>query len=294
MGVFCACSTDGINGNTGTSNAILQLKRPECYYLVAKFADDGTKNVINASDFVAGVLPASFITEKINHIDPSKRWYPLPELRSVTNERADPESQSFDGGQNSQITADGLRTVSALVLGVNAKYKKNLDRLSCDYGLAFFEVDECGALGGEENATKATIFEPHPIGKKTFYTKLMKASGSDAQTLSVTFEYDSRADDANECIIPASALGLDLCDQNGLLNLLATISAESTTGFTAVLRLEYAGFPNGKAQTGLLPADFTLFNETTQLAVQSLQHQKHQRVAARMILLLQLKLHPMY
>ena len=267
MSVFCACATSGANGNTGTSNAALQLKRAECYYLVPKVADDSTKNVILSTDLVNGVLPETFIKEKINNIDPSKRWYPLPQLRSITNERATPETQTFDGGQNSQITAEGLRTVSTLVLGVNAKYKKNLDKLACLYDLAFFEIDECGAMGGEENAKDETIFEPHPIGDNTFYTNLVKAQGSDGQTLQITFEYDSRSADENECVIPAANIELDLCEENGLLNAIPTFSATTTTSFTATISLEYGGFQNQRTVPGLVAADFLLFNVTDSAAV---------------------------
>lgn len=259
MGVFCACAQTQTNGNTGTSNAALQLKRPSCYYFVPTFADDGTKNVILSTDFDAnGKLPALFIEEKLNHADPSKRWYPVPNLRTTTNERADPETQSFDGGQNAVITAEGVRTVNATVIDANAKYKNNLDRLSCKYRLSFFEIDECGSMGGEESANDSTIFEPHPIARKNFYTKLVKAQGTDAQTLMLMFEYDQKSEDGKECIIPASAIDAELCDEEGLLNLLVGYSAIANAAFTATLKLEYGGFGGNIAQTGLVAADFVL------------------------------------
>lgn len=266
MGVFCGCAQTDTNGNTGTSSAALQLKRPSCYYFTPTYADDGTKNVISAGNFVNGVLPDSFIQSKINAVDPSKRWYPVPNIRTTTNERATPEQQSFDGGQNNIITTEGIRTVAATVISQPAKYKKQLDKLSC-YNLSFFEIDECGAMGGESATNDSSIFEPHPIAKKTFYTLLVKASGSDSQTLSITFEYDSKSDDANECIIPANSLGSDLCEQDGLLNLLVDYSNITNTGFAASLKLEYGGFGGNVPQTGLVAADFKLTDNTTGLDV---------------------------
>lgn len=268
MGGFCECASI-TNGNTGTSNAALQLKRPNCYYFTPKKANDGTNNVILSTDFVDGVLPAAFIEGKINHIDPSKRWYPVPDIVVNTNERAAPEQQTFDGGRNSQNTAEGLRAVSIEVVDKNAKYKKNLDRLLCKYPeLAFFEIDECGNVGGEEDAIDSTIFKPHPIAKRTFYTNLTKAQGTTPQTLVITFEYDQISSDANECIIPASALGLNLCEQEGLLNLLVDYSSITNTTFTAALTLEYGGFKGGGvAQTDLLVGDFKLTDTTTGLPV---------------------------
>jgi len=267
MSVFCACAADSVNGNTGLSNAALSFGRLDCLYLVPTKADDGTKNTILASDFVNGVLPASYINEKLNHINPSKRWYPVKDLRSVTNERATPETQTFDGGQNSVITAKGLRTFVGFIPNVGAKYLKNLERIACQFGLSVFEIDECGALAGQVSPTESTVLTPKPIASRTFNADLKKAQATDSGGIDIQYEYKSSMKDSNECIVPAGALGLDLCDQEGLLNLLATISNESTTGFTAALRLEYGGFPTGFPQTGLLPADFTIFNETTQLAV---------------------------
>jgi len=266
MGVFCACGGDNTNGNTGKSVSALQLKRPSCYIFMATTANDGTKNTILESDFSNGVLPELFIQQKINHIDPSKRWYIVQDLRSVTNERADPERQSFDGGQNTVITAEGLRTVLATVVDANARYKKNLDRLACKYPLSFFEVDECGSLGGTENPKDSTIFEPHAIAKKTFYAKLMKAQGSDSQTLQISFEYSDVEDDADEDIIPSNSLGVDLCKEDSLLNLLVSYSGIANTAFTATLNLEYGGFPS-IVQSGLLVADFKLLDTVTGLPV---------------------------
>ncbi len=266
MSVFCACTDTGANGNTGKSSASLQLKRASLYFLMYRFADDGTKNVINASDFINGVLPDTYIQEKINHIDPSKRWYPVIDLRAVTDVRAEPNTQSFDGGQNNIITSEGLRVINATVIDANAKYKKNLDKLACNQ-LAYFMIDECGALGGETAKSDETILEPHPIAKKTFYVNLTRAQGTDGQTLLIQWEVDQISQDANECIAPAGSVETDLLEVNGLLNLIATVSSISITGFTVALALEYGGFASKKAVSGLVAADFTIFNLTTDSAV---------------------------
>lgn len=266
MSLFCGCGNSGKNANTGASKSILHLKRPALYILVQKFADDGTKNVINASDFVNGQLPAAFINGKLNHVDPSKRWYPVKDLRGVTNVREAPNVQGFDAGQNNIITSEGLRTVNATTISGNARYKNNLDKLACE-GLAFFEVDECGAIGGELEKSNEQILLPHPIAKRTFYTNLVKAQGTDGQTLAIQFEYDQISADARESIIPDNHIESDALDMEGLLNLIPAFSNITTTGFTLELFLEYGGFESAQKQTGLVAADFTLQNITTDAAV---------------------------
>ena len=263
MAVFCGCAQTTTNGNTGTSSADLQLGRASSLIFVPRTADDGTKNVILASDFVNGVLPSEFILNKINAVDPSKRWYPWHNIVSSTNERASPVNTTFDDGQNSQDSAEGLRTASFQSVDQSAKYKKNLDRLKCKYpDLSFFEIDDCGTLGGETNKTNVEILEPHPIARKRFYVNLTKAQGSTPQTLFVGFEYDTKSDDARECLVPSGAMELDLSEEEGLLNLLVTYSAITNTTFTAILALEYGGFGGNVVQSGLVAADFKLSDVT--------------------------------
>jgi len=267
MSTFCACKGGETNGNTGTSTAALFLGRAASLIFVPRTATDGTKNVILKSDFVNGVLPDEFVKNKINASDPSKRWYPVHKIVSSTDEKALPVNNTFDDGRNSQDTAEGIRSATYQVVEP-AKYKANLDGLKCQFpDLAFFEIDDCGTLGGETNKTNVEILEPHPIARRKFYVNLTKAQGSAPQTLFIGFEYDTNSDDARECLVPSSAIELDLKDEDGLLNLLVDYSNITNTGFTASLQLEYGGFGVVIPQNGLIAADFKLTDTATGLDV---------------------------
>lgn len=266
MAIFCACGGDGKSGNTGVSDSSLQLKRPSLLVFVRTFADDGTKNVINASDFVNGVLPSSFIEDKINAVDESKRWFVVPDILANTNVRADPNTQTFDAGKNTIITSEGLRDFTATQESGNAKYKDNLDKLACKK-ISFFEIDECGSLGGELSVSNKEVFEPHPIAKRTFYVNLVKAQAGDGQTLSIQFQYSQLSNDGRECIIPDGSIEGNALELEGLLNLIPEYSNVTTTGFTVDLSLEYGGFTSMEKVTGLVAADFTLYNVTQDAAV---------------------------
>ena len=258
MSVFCACEDNATNGNTGKTGKALELKLTAAYFLVATVDNQGNKNVINKSDFVNGVLPESYIKEKVNSVDNSKRWFPVIDVRSATNEREDPVRQTFDEGQNSRIVREGVRTITAMLLKANEKYQANLEKLACEFGLSFFIIDDCGSLGGEKAPNDETVFRPRPIAKDTFYPKLMPAQGSEGQTLSMTFEVDQKSKDSKGCIIPSSSIESELLYESGLLNLLVDYSSVTNSSFTATLALEYGGFGSNIPQPGLIATDFVL------------------------------------
>lgn len=265
MSVFCGCVTTGANGNTGRSNAELEQAQSYGYFLFNRFDDEGNQNMILDTDFVNGVLPADYINQKINEADASKRWYPLQDFKATTNERADPNTETPTGGNN-QITDLGVRALTAQIWGVSPKYKRNLDKLACKE-LVVIYIDDCGSLWGKVTESAPTQFKGFRVANKTFEARWIPAVEGVVAKIQINFEIDQVEKDGDLCGIPASALGTDLLDVQGLLNAKPTISSISTTGFVAQIDLEYGGFTKEKGVTGLLAADFLLYNNTSDAAV---------------------------
>ena len=265
MSVFCACGEGGVNGNTGRSSAELVQSQTFGYFLFPAFADDGTENVINANDFQGGKLPATFIQQKINEADESKRWRPILDFKSTTNERADPNTEQPTGG-NAQITDLGVRSLMGQIWNTSPKLKKNLVKLACKK-LAFIYIDRCGTIWGNVSDSEPEVFRGILIADRTFESRYVAPTEGVVAKIDIMFEVDQIEDDGNLCAIPAGAIESNLLKVNGLLNALVTITSPTTTGFTAKINLEYGGFANIEPVTGLVLADFLVTNLTANAVV---------------------------
>ena len=102
----CVCGTGG--KNTGQPSCVPTIDRTSKLILVKTFANDGTRNSILKTDFVAGVIPDTYIESKINQADTSKRWYVTPKINAVADTRAEPVTFDVDGIP--QIIDQGVRT----------------------------------------------------------------------------------------------------------------------------------------------------------------------------------------
>jgi hypothetical protein len=259
MSEFCSC--DGFLGNTGTPSKQRAVSDSAILIAVPLVADDGTKNQISKSD----VIDQAYIDAKINNTDPSKRWYPIGQFTNVTDERADPATESFSDG-SSAIVQQGVRTYNGWLVGYAPNYIAQLDSFKCqEFGI--FGVDSCGGLTG--SISKDGLFlNPIRVNNASWNPgQYVKGSDSAAAKVTLSFEFSQLEKDKFLRQIVESEMTADLLAIEGLRDVNATISGESTTGFVAALTLPYDEFLNDVDFTGLVVGDFDLFNITDNAAV---------------------------
>ena len=261
-GVFCGCG-GGLHGNTGIAPNAFTFKNIKGILLVPLVALDGTKNVIEESDFVDGKLPQSFINEKLAHADYSKRWYLIKDFESTpTNERADPITEQVGNGNN-RITDLGIRSLVATKQKENESEQRNYERLAC-LSLGVYQIDRCGTLQGYAKSG-ATQFKPLPLGQ--FYTKPLPATESTTAQIQIQYEIKQTVADGDFDIIPSEFVtdtdGYLLDEAESLQNMLVEITSPTTTGFTAKLSVEAGNYVKRLNGTGWATSDFALQNKTT-------------------------------
>lgn len=268
MAIFCGCGAGGANANTGTNSGALTYKDTRGLLLMYRVADDGTENKVTESDFVNGVLPQSFVDGKLNHSDPSKRWYLIRGIDDFTNDIADPNTEQLGDG-NARITSLGTRTVNATIYNPQESYTRNLDKLSCRE-LAYYGVDSCGTLGGEW-LEGSTDFSPIPIARDTFYARLMYGNQAQKSKVMIQFENDRIFSDTDFDIIPDGAIGSgnDYLAKSAmsLTNMNVSVATISATGFVATLTAEAGNFNKSIKGNGWGASDFALYNNTSDAVV---------------------------
>jgi hypothetical protein len=260
----CACGVSGAEANLGIQSGALTFRFAKRFLIMQRVAIDGTINQILASDLVNGVLPASFLEEKLYNSDPTKRWYLTPEIDAYTDARDAPITEQIGNG-NSRIVDLGNRPITAMFRTPQESYLRNLQKLECK-DLAFYVIDNCGTIGGEF-LEGGTSLNPIKIGKDTFYAMPMPGTESTASKIQIQLELDRTFSDGDFDILPNGAIADGneylLRTAQSMLNVNVAISGITTARFTATLTLEAGNFNKAIKGVGFDTADFALRNNTT-------------------------------
>lgn len=248
---FCNC---GGSTNTGLPINFKPFKRVVQQYFVRMFADDGSANTILDTD----VIDQAFIDAKIANADESKRWYPLGEFKTLTDERGDPITESFEDG-SSEIATQGIRVFSGLLLNLPAKYKSKVEAFRCN-SFGVFEIDICGSLRGSSNKAE-TILSPIEVNEKSLEARLIKATATISQKIQVSYEYSQLENDENLLMIPSELITGNTIKAEGLLDVIGSSSNTSTTGFTVTQTVEYSKFGEKIPSEGFVIGDYTLLDK---------------------------------
>lgn len=252
MANICNCSltlsNTGVPGKQSLSSVTKKL------IFVKLFADDGTRNSIASTD----TLDAAYFTGKVNEADASKRWYPTPEIKNVTDERADPTTETFTDNTTA-ITIEGARTFLGVMLSMGPVFLSKLGAIACNK-VGVYYIDNCGKISGSLSADGTKLY-PVAIAEGSFDARLVKTSDAAIAKVQVGFTVSSIEKDASLRLAEPES-DVNLLQLDGLLDVNAAISGESTTGFVAALTLDYGAFGDPIKAKGWVLADFALYNET--------------------------------
>lgn len=254
----CNCNA-GLN-NTGNSNCPNIQDVAYHLILMAYQANDGTINSISTSDFVAGELPASFVTGKLNESDASKRWFPIREVRNVEDVRGDSTFETLNDGTN-LFVQQGVRQFTAIIVKSSAQYLKKIENVRC-VNVAAFIVDKSGNLIGDDSV--AGELRPILIDNETWDPRMVWATDTTVQKVNLTFSWDITVQDSDVNMIKSSQMLYKMLDVRGLLDVDGqNVANVSTTGFDIELISDFGAFNDPEKVTGLTVADMELYNETT-------------------------------
>jgi hypothetical protein len=223
---------------------------------------DGDGN-INYIDLTAGPFDQAFFDARVNESDRTKRWFPLPELKNVVDERAEDIFEEFEDGTRAFVQ-QGARSFSGMMIGQSPQILGKIKSARC-VEVGIFVVDNDGNLIGSLLAPDQLA--PIRLDKESFSARLMKTTDTTVQKIMVNWNFHINEMDENLRMIASNELDYDVKQLRGLLDIYAEYSSISTTDFTVALYTDYGTPLNPVVDEGLVLANFSLFNTTTSLAV---------------------------
>lgn len=250
-----------LNCNIGGSNTgqscvpIMRVQKK--IFLVPTFDSTGALNEIDLTQ----TLNEAYFVARINDTDASQRWYPLPEMKNVVDDRGDSLYQTFEDGSKVFIS-QGTRSFNGLIVGADAA-PQMVGKITSHrgVGMSIFIVDKEKNLIGKVGSS-STKLAPIELEADSIDAKFIKTIDTAIQAIQVSFDVHMNEDDADLRMIQSTEMSYDISRLRGLIDVDSTISSESIADFTVTLTTDGGTPITPVLCKGLVAADFSLYNET--------------------------------
>jgi hypothetical protein len=262
MAVLCACGTGG--GNLGRPSCFPVFDVTKKAILVEYYKPDGAINGVELASLTAGKLDQTYLDARIKDVNGKTRWYPTPELKNITDERAEDITETFED-TSSVFIQEGARTFTGLIVKGDPVLLGNLQKWRC-LTIGVFYIDKAGNLIGKQN--REGFLDPILLQDQSFSAGLVKGTDPSVQKNQISFIVSQLENDADLRMIEAGEITANLISAGGLIDVTAgTPSNVSTTGFDVQLNTPFGGVTSPIPAEGLGLADFEVFNNTTTASV---------------------------
>ena len=178
------------------------------------------------------------------------------------DDRADPNFETVDN--ENLFVSQGTRTMSGNFYSTAADLASKLDGNRC-VELGVFMIDSANGINAIVN--RDLYLDPIRLNKETFWSKINFPTESNRFNVAFSTEWDRIVQDGDIRSLGFSDHGTDLLNKVGLIDVLARFGVANLATEIAIDLYDVDGSADGDAFTGLLVGDFTVFNETTALAV---------------------------
>jgi hypothetical protein len=234
----------------------------EKFIEVSYFKADGTINEIDLTD----TFNLAYFTALVNDADETLRWYPLPFVKNMVDERADSDFESFDDKTRIERQV-GIRSVKTIIttLGNNAgavspQMVGKINDKKCKVS-GLFGVTKSKQLVGE--MINDGYLAPIRIDNGSLMAILVKTgSGAITQKINLGFDWHIDVQDERLRTLEADEMTTDISLLNGLLDVTSVYSAIGQTSFKATLKTIFGTFVNPLLVEGLVAGDMALYNIT--------------------------------
>lgn len=258
---MAGCNCDMGLGNTGRPNCVPIQSVTSKLILVPLYRSNGNRNRITLDDNPI----VNFDEEFINNLDPSRRWFPLPEFENVEMPKADAQFEESNSGRM-VFLRQGKRSFTG-ELWADDSSPQLLGKLQMnrcvDFGVYIVDVNG-NLIGSQGNDDTAQYLYPIPVDNPSWNPTLQFATDSTTQKIVVTFDFDRNFDESTLYMLTSAETGQDVLGLTGLVDVnFYNVFTPSTTQMFFDAWLTYGTAMNRIKFTGADLNDFTLRNNTT-------------------------------
>lgn len=253
----CRCGYGMSNTGSGCTPLMKVTKK---VIFVPQLDDDGNRNGIT----IGATLDQTYFDALVNQSDPSKRWFPLPEMKNVKDERADNIVETFEDGSTGFVQ-EGTREFMGWAVNAPQQLKGKIEAGRC-IEMGVYLIDINGNLVGSLSEDRTTLY-PIKIDKDSISAKFIKATDKTLQKIEFKFNFSIEEHDESLEMITCEELDYEVLNLRGLLDIYADYSLIDNTTFTMRLRTDYGTPTSPVLDKGLVAADLALYNVTDSLAV---------------------------
>jgi len=243
------CNCASIMTNTGI-DCTPQLTVTKKLILQPLYDSTGVANFID----LTSAVNAALFTGLINQADPSKRIYPLPELKDIADTRNAPVTQKSK--DDSQVyVRDGIRTFEGMIIGGNASFqlKAKIEAARCGL-MGAYMVDRLGNITGIASSDGTKLY-PIPMDSNSIAATWIQPTDTTVQAIKLEFNFDpSMLDSCIRMIAATEIPDVNVLTLRGLVNVYPVFSNLATTGVTVQLITEYGTPINPTTVKGLVVA----------------------------------------
>lgn len=240
-------------GITNTGQSCVEIFGVQNRFIaVSKYNSLG---VLNEIDLTAP-LDSAFWTAAINDLDPTERFFPLWEMKNISDLRADPNFKDWDDGSKSFVN-QGIRTVMGIMIGTIGSAPPMEGKLNALRGnnVAFYAVDKQGNLLGKRGST-STKLAPIEAESDTIYAVMQKTIDGDVRQIKFGYDVATSEQDSQMWMVKAADIGVNLNDLRGLIDVTPEYSNITATTLTVKLVTDGGDALNPVLVKGLVTADF--------------------------------------
>jgi len=255
----CDCNA-GLS-NTGLPGCVPIQGITSSLILVPLKDSAGVKNGIDLT------APLPTWSDLVNEADSSKRWFPLPEFENVELPKADTLTEEAASGRLARLR-QGKRSYSGELWeeASSPQLLGKLENARCvDFGIMIVDVngDLTGAIDGD-------FLRPIPVDSASWDPVYMFPTDTTVGKIVIGFDFNRLFDESTMKLLTAAEAGQNFTELEGLMDVIfplaSIVSLPVLTGFNATLCYGTALNPI-KYKGAILTADWSIFNNTTQLPV---------------------------
>jgi hypothetical protein len=257
---ICSCEAPSF-ANLGRPNCVIEMKAIAFPIIVPRFKQNGDRNTIDLTSLTLG---ADILALTQASTDLVERLYPFPRCENISFDRTETVYETAPSTRKYKIDGvGGVRTFKFELWAKDAVHQilRELEKIGCTE-VDFYLPDVAGTLWGIMDDQNVPVLRGYEMATETFDAFKTYATDTTVSKIMVMWDLDNSEAESHSYGITASELGYKANTLKGLVTGNQVAVATTTTTATATVTDGFGSAVNAGKITGLVSANFNLYNDT--------------------------------